>query len=322
MSEPTTQWHRDAQTAALQVAFGVAADLHAQARLENGAPALPDPDQVAQALDLARRVLFAEIYSGARPCAEGLAGCCHELYERVVRLLVAEWTAVPGRDIGQRGELYPDRCGDPALVAASAHETALSVLEALPGLREALEADVQAALDGDPAARSRAEIILCYPGFYAIATHRLAHVLWLAGAPLVARMMTEHAHHRTGIDLHPGARIGPALFIDHGTGVVVGETAVLGARCRLYQGVTLGARSIPKGDAMRTRKRHPTLEDEVTIYANATILGGDVVIGKGAIVGGNTWVTSSVPAGARMRIDVAARVAEAVVMVPDGAQPE
>ncbi|MSQ82666.1 MAG: serine acetyltransferase [Myxococcales bacterium] len=218
--------------------------------------------------------------------------------------------------------MYGDRTMAAADVAQTAHETAVSVLEHLPQLRLDLEADVQAALDGDPAARSRAEIILCYPGFFAIATHRLAHTLWLAAAPLVARMMTEQAHHRTGIDLHPGARIGPALFIDHGTGVVVGETAVMGARCRLYQGVTLGARSIPKGDAMRTQKRHPTLEDDVIIYANATILGGDVVIGKGAIIGGNSWVTTSVPAGARLRVDVAARVADAVVMMPDGAQPE
>ena len=322
MNTPLLDWQKDKQTVALTVAFAVAAELHGLSGLERGAPSLPDPEQISLTLDLFRRVLFAEVYSGARPCAEGLAGCAHELYERLVLLLSAEWSAQPGREDGQRGEMYGDRTMAAADVAQTAHETAVSVLEHLPQLRLDLEADVQAALDGDPAARSRAEIILCYPGFFAIATHRLAHTLWLAAAPLVARMMTEQAHHRTGIDLHPGARIGPALFIDHGTGVVVGETAVMGARCRLYQGVTLGARSIPKGDAMRTQKRHPTLEDDVIIYANATILGGDVVIGKGAIIGGNSWVTTSVPAGARLRVDVAARVADAVVMMPDGAQPE
>lgn len=320
--EPTLEWRKAAAQESLRIAFGTAGELHALSGLERGAPALPDPDQIAQAIDLFRRVLFAEVYSGAKPCAEGLAGCCHELYTRMAALLAAEWSAQPGRETGQRGEMYGDRPMDAEHVAQAAHETALSLLEELPHLREQLEADVQAALDGDPAARSRAEIILCYPGFHAVAAHRFGHVLWLAGAPLVARMMTEHAHNRTGIDLHPGARIGPAFFVDHGTGVVVGETAVIGARVRLYQGVTLGARSIPKGDAMRTQKRHPTLEDDVVIYANATILGGDVVIGKGAIIGGNSWVTMSVPAGARLRVDVAARVADAVVMVPDGAQPE
>lgn len=139
---------------------------------------------------------------------------------------------------------------------------------------------------------------------------------------LVARVMTEQVHGRTGIDLHPGATIGPAFFIDHGTGVVVGETAIIGREVRLYQGVTIGARSIPKAGERRAGKRHPTIEDAAIIYANATILGGDTIIGSGAIVGGNAWVTTSVPAGARMRIDVPARVAEAVVMVPDGAQPE
>ena len=304
------------------ISQNAATALHAMARLDGPAVALPDPDQICDLLQLCRRVLFPEVFSGAKPCAEGLAGCCLELHERLQRLLVAEWTARPGREMGEIGDNYRLGLDTPESVDHTATETATSVVEEMPRLREALEADVQAALDGDPAARSRAEIILCYPGFFAICTHRLAHLLWQGNAPLVARMMTEQAHHRTGIDLHPGAQIGPALFIDHGTGVVVGETAVLGARVRLYQGVTLGARSIAKGDAQRFLKRHPTLHDDVVIYANATILGGDVVIGKGAIIGGNTWVTTSVPAGARLRVDVAARVADAVVMVPDGQQPE
>lgn len=304
------------------VAEKTATALHTMARLDGPAVALPDPEAICDMLQLCRRVLFPEVFSGAKPCAEGLAGCCLELLQRMQALLIAEWTAKPGREMGDIGDNYRHGLDDAAAIARAAEETALSVVEELPQLRVALEADVQAALDGDPAARSRAEIILCYPGFFAICTHRLAHLLWLGNAPLVARMMTEQAHHRTGIDLHPGAQIGPALFIDHGTGVVVGETAVLGARVRLYQGVTLGARSIAKGDAQRFLKRHPTLHDDVVIYANATILGGDVVIGKGAIIGGNTWVTTSLPAGARLRLDMAARVADAVVMQPDGQQPE
>jgi len=305
----------------IEAAEAAARRIHAQAGLSGPVAALPDPDAICDLLQLGRRVLFPEVFSGAKPCAEGLAGCCLELHQRLCALLVAEWTARPGRD-GEGDGPYAACPRDVAHIAERAAHTATSVVDDLPRLRGELEADVQAALDGDPAARSRAEIILCYPGFFAICAHRFAHLLWLADAPLVARMMTEQAHHRTGIDLHPGARIGPAFFIDHGTGVVVGETAILGARVRLYQGVTLGARSIGKGEALRARKRHPTLEDDVVIYANATILGGDVVIGKGAVIGGNSWVTTSVPAGARLRVDVAARVADAVVMVPDGAQPE
>ncbi|MSP91124.1 MAG: serine acetyltransferase [Myxococcales bacterium] len=250
----------------------------------------------------------------------------HHLYELLVDVLAAEHLAQPGR-----GHLAPGAAPVHAraeqLARCRAHETALSLIDELPGLRDMAETDLQAALDGDPAARSRAEVVLCYPGFHAVLSYRVAHLLWLAGAHLTARLMTELAHARTGIDLHPGATIGPAFFIDHGTGVVVGETAHVGRRVRLYQGVTLGARSVPKvrdGEPQPEppAKRHPTLEDDVVVYANATLLGGDVVIGRGAIIGGNTWVTASVPPGARLRVDVAARVADAVVMVPDGAQPE
>ena len=160
-----------------------------------------------------------------------------------------------------------------------------------------LEQDVQAAFEGDPAAKSHHEIIFCYPGLEAVTIYRIAHELLLLGVPLIPRMMTEHAHSKTGIDIHPGARIGPGFFIDHGTGVVIGETCDIGTNVKLYQGVTLGALSFPRdaaGNIIRGMKRHPTLEDDVVVYANATILGGDTVIGQGAVIGSNVWLTQSV----------------------------
>jgi serine O-acetyltransferase len=164
----------------------------------------------------------------------------------------------------------------------------------LPGVRQLLQTDVQAAFDGDPAARSFEEIILAYPGLEAIAIQRSAHLLYKAGVPLLPRMMTEWAHGRTGIDIHPGAEIGSHFFIDHGTGVVIGETCQLGAHVKLYQGVGLVAKSLAAGQALAGKKRHPTLEDSVTIYAGATIVGGDTVIGARSIIGANVFLMESV----------------------------
>jgi serine O-acetyltransferase len=166
-------------------------------------------------------------------------------------------------------------------------------------VRKTLELDVEAAFRGDPAARSHHEIIFCYPGLEAITVYRVAHELYALAVPFIPRMMTELAHAKTGIDIHPGARIGPGFFIDHGTGVVIGETTDIGVGVKLYQGVTLGALSFTKdGDGVLTKgayKRHPTLEDGVVVYANATILGGQTVIGTRAVVGSNVWLTESVP---------------------------
>jgi serine O-acetyltransferase len=172
----------------------------------------------------------------------------------------------------------------------------------LPSLRKLLDTDVEAAFRGDPAARSVDEVLICYPSLLAIIHHRLAHRLYQLGAPLVARIISEVAHSRTGIDIHPGAQIGESFFIDHGTGVVIGETAIIGARVRLYQGVTLGARSFPAGadgSLLKDLPRHPIVEDDVVIYAGATILGR-VTIGRGSEIGGNVWLTKSVPAGSRV----------------------
>jgi serine O-acetyltransferase len=153
--------------------------------------------------------------------------------------------------------------------------------------------DVEAAVAGDPAANSENEVILAYPSLAAISTHRVAHFLYERDVPLLPRIMSEYVHHRTGIDIHPGAKIGRSFFIDHGTGVVIGETTQIGDRVKLYQGVTLGALSVSRD--MRGKKRHPTIEDDVTIYAGATILGGDTVIGRGSVIGGNVWLVRSVP---------------------------
>ena len=170
----------------------------------------------------------------------------------------------------------------------------------LPRIREMLLKDVEALYEGDPAAESREEVMICYPGFYAISIYRLAHELQKLQTPLIPRIMTEFAHEKTGIDIHPGATIGEYFFIDHGTGIVIGETTTIGDHVKLYQGVTLGARSFEldeNGNPVKKIKRHPDIGNRVVIYANATILGGDTVIGDGCVIGGNTWLTHSVPAG-------------------------
>jgi len=185
----------------------------------------------------------------------------------------------------------------------TADECAIAFIESIPDLRCRLAKDVQAAYDGDPAAKCIDEIIFSYPGVYAITVYRIAHELRRLDVPLLPRIMTEYAHSRTGIDIHPGARIGESFFIDHGTGVVIGETTDIGNNVKLYQGVTLGALSFPKdsrGRIIRGRKRHPTIEDDVVIYAGATILGGDTVIGQGSVIGGNVWLIHSVPPGTRV----------------------
>ena len=173
----------------------------------------------------------------------------------------------------------------------------------LPAVRALLAEDVEAAFEGDPAARSYAEIAAAYPSVLAVATYRIAHELHQIGVPLVPRIASEHAHARTGIDIHPGARIGRRFFIDHGTGVVIGETCEIGDRVMLYQGVTLGAIAPRHGQMLRGVKRHPTLEDDVTIYSGATILGGETVIGRGSVIGGNVWLTHSVPACSKVQAE-------------------
>lgn len=178
----------------------------------------------------------------------------------------------------------------------TANQLAMDYLEALPEVRAILQTDVEATFQGDPAAKNTDEVMVAYPGIEAIAVYRLAHQLYRQGVGLIPRIMTEWAHSRTGIDIHPGAKIGAHFFIDHGTGVVVGETCEIGERVKVYHGVTLGAMSTYGGQSIRGKKRHPTIKDDVTIYPNATILGGETVVGERSTIGGNVWLIQSVPA--------------------------
>ncbi|MBQ0065719.1 MAG: serine acetyltransferase [Firmicutes bacterium] len=191
---------------------------------------------------------------------------------------------------------------DNAQLQKVAHDKTIAFFHRIPIIREYIDTDVQAAYVGDPAAFNHEEIIVCYPGLYTIMVNRIAHELFLLNIPLIPRIMTEFAHSKTGIDIHPGATIGKYFFIDHGTGIVVGETSVIGENVKVYQGVTIGALSTRGGQQLRGKKRHPTIEDNVTIYSGASILGGDTVIGQGAIIGGNSFITKSVPACARVSI--------------------
>ena len=197
---------------------------------------------------------------------------------------------------------YDQPCSD---CVDRGHEVALEFLEAIPSIRKRLAKDVLATFEGDPAARSYDEIIFSYPGIFAITVYRIAHHLFKHGIPILPRMMSEYAHNATGIDIHPGAHIGESFCIDHGTGVVIGETTEIGNNVRIYQGVTLGALSLPKdaGNKYRGKKRHPTIEDDVIIYSGATILGGDTVIGARSVIGGNVWITKSVPPDTKVIVE-------------------
>lgn len=197
-------------------------------------------------------------------------------------------------------EAYTDM--EPGDIQKKAEEITLLFLEKIPMIREYMETDLQAAYDGDPAAFNKDEIIFSYPGFYAIMVNRLAHELYLLGVPLIPRIMTEHAHSLTGIDIHPGAAIGKYFFIDHGTGIVIGETTMIGDNVKIYQGVTLGALSTRGGQKLKNKKRHPTIENNVTIYSGSSILGGETVIGENAVIGSNTFITKSIQPDTRVTI--------------------
>ncbi len=254
---------------------------------------LPDREIVFRCLNHLHAILFPGFVNGHPVTRTNLKYRVGDLMNQVYMELTRE---------ARRAFAYNCKIGncEGCDVPAMAEEAVLSLLEALPGVREMLKEDIQAGYDGDPAAQSLDEIIISYPAIEAIATYRLAHELYRHEVPLIPRMWTEAAHARTGIDINPGATIGPGFFIDHGTGVVIGETCRIGRRVQLYQGVTLGAMAPAKGQALRGQKRHPTIEDKVIIYAGATILGGETVIGKGAIIGGNVWLMDSVEPGMRV----------------------
>ena len=194
------------------------------------------------------------------------------------------------------------RNSDNDVLSQAAEKITFEFLEKIPKIREYIETDIAAAYDGDPAAYNKDEIICSYPGLFAIFTNRIAHELFVLKVPLIPRIMTEYAHSLTGIDIHPGTTIGKYFFIDHGTGIVIGETTVIGSHVKIYQGVTLGALSTRGGQNLRGKKRHPTICDNVTIYSGASILGGETVVGKGVVVGGNAFITTSIPEGAKVSV--------------------
>jgi len=261
--------------------------------------ALPSRRAVIEALNHLKPVIYLGFYS-TRPLHRGnlryaisehLHPACEILVEQIGRAVQYEQTC-------HRATAPIEPGWSEAVV--------MRLFNRLPELRAMLSEDVMAALAGDPAAQSVEEVIFSYPAIQAITTHRIAHELYREAVPMIPRILSEHAHGKTGIDIHPGARIGHSFFIDHGTGVVIGETCVIGNNVKLYQGVTLGALSLPRdseGALIRHRKRHPTIEDNVTIYSGATILGGETVIGAGSVIGGNVWLVESVPPHSKVTYD-------------------
>ena len=268
---------------------------------------VPDSAALDLAIKLFRSLAFPGFFA-AQP--NGASATVEHNVEQLVRCLVPQVlaamhvvaTSTQLNASSSQALIQPQevamKLNEKAAAIQAAHVVA-KLVSAIPAIRALLAADAAAAFDGDPAAQSVDEVILCYPGLQALIVHRFAHELHGFGAPLVPRMLSEIAHRRTGIDIHPGATIGAGLFIDHGTGVVIGQTTVIGKRCKIYQGVTLGAKSFEQdenGRARKNYKRHPTLEDHVTVYAGATILGGDTVIGAGCVIAGGVFLTESVPA--------------------------
>ena len=259
--------------------------------------AMPSLDALKEIMERLRAAVFPVYFGSTRirresmryHLAANLDSIYHKLSEQILRGFCFSCE-------GRHAVTPCEACESEGTAAA------LEFMDRLPEIRRLLAGDAQAAYEGDPAATSPGETIFCYPSMHAMFHHRIAHELYTLKVPVIPRIISEMAHSRTGIDIHPGATIGEDFFIDHGTGVVIGETCILGCNCRLYQGVTLGALSFPKnpdGTLTKGIPRHPVLEDNVTVYAGATILGR-VTIGAGAVIGGNVWITSDVPAGARI----------------------
>ncbi len=259
---------------------------------------LPNRQKAIEAVDLLRMLLFPGFFEQERLTSANIGPLTRNRVRQIRDLLYdqarqslrhAANCDVRGVSGDQTQREACERCDEQAAHIVDAF------LERLPETRRLLALDVQAAFEGDPAAVHTDEVIFCYPGLTAVFVYRIAHEFYRMGVPLLARLMSEYAHSTTGIEIHPGAKIGESFFIDHGAGVVIGETTVIGNRVKIYQGVTLGALSTKGGQAWRGRKRHPTIEDDVTIYGGAIILGGDTIIGRGSTIGGSVFLTSSVP---------------------------
>ncbi len=263
-----------------------------------GSIPIPTYEAIVKIIDQARRILFPGYFSATAITPTNLEYCLGqettELFEKLAHQI----------SLAIQHECFKSResCLN---CTKNGREKALEFIQVLPAISEMLLTDIQAAIDGDPAAKGYDEVIFSYPGVKAISIFRMAHELYKLGVPVIPRIMTEYAHSFTGIDIHPGAHIGENFFIDHGTGVVIGETTIIGKRVRLYQGVTLGALSLPPdaGIKLHNQKRHPTIEDDVIIYANATILGGKTLIGARTVIGGNIWITESVPADTKVLLE-------------------
>jgi len=253
--------------------------------------ALPNKRAVVEAYQHLRPAIYLGFYSTRELDNDNLRqALSHHLYP-AYEALVEQTERVLAYERRYKNIQHPD---------GYAEDAVLGLFRRLPDVRRTLNQDIRAAYEGDPAARSLEEIIFSYPAVEAITAHRVAHELYLSSVPIIPRIIAEYAHSRTGVDIHPGARIGPRFFLDHGTGVVVGETSVIGTNVKIYQGVTLGALSTRRAESGGSLKRHPTIEDNVTIYAGATILGGETVIGTGSVIGGNVWLTHSVPPGSKI----------------------
>ncbi|MDA2937832.1 serine acetyltransferase [Acidobacteria bacterium AH-259-A15] len=261
---------------------------------------LPNEDVIIKILSKLRTVLFPGYFGKEYVSKSGIefyvGELMYEVYEQLSNEIYKAFRQNCEHEVN----------GDCEACQEKSEEVCLKFVRTISGLRELLALDVEAAMDGDPAAKCYDEIIFSYPGMFALTVYRIAHELHRLSVPLIPRIMTEYAHRTSGIDIHPGARIGRRFFIDHGTGVVIGETTEIGSNVRIYQGVTLGALSFPKEGVwtMRDKKRHPTLEDNVVVYSGATILGGDTVIGKDSVIGGNVWIVSSVPPRSKVMIEI------------------
>ena len=254
-----------------------------------GSRSIPSQESIVRIIHQARRILFPGYFTQTRLDPANLEYWLSQKTAELHANLSKQIFLSIQHDYIRSDQSYPQGYD-------FGHETAIQFILALPEIKKVLDTDIRAALEGDPAAKSYDEVIFSYPGFFAITVYRMAHKLYELDVPLLPRIMTEYSHSFTGIDIHPAAKIGESFFIDHGTGVVVGETTEIGDRVRLYQGVTLGALSLPRETVnyFRNKKRHPTIGDDVIIYSNATILG-DPVIGARSIIGGNVWITESVP---------------------------
>ncbi len=255
----------------------------------------PEKEEIVEILSKLRKIIFPEYFKNNSYRVYTIKNRISMLAEDVIFNLKKQISFVLKYD-EKNAKLNDEE------IAEKSENITFMFMERLPVIKEYIKTDVEAAYNGDPAAYNTDEIIFSYPGLYAILVNRIAHELFNLNVPVIPRMMTEHAHSCTGIDIHPGAKIGKYFFIDHGTGIVIGETTEIGDNVKIYQGVTLGALSTRGGQTLRHKKRHPTIRDNVTIYSGASILGGETVIGKDVVIGGNVFLTTSIPDGARVSI--------------------